>query len=348
VTALEALLRRERVLVASGLIVLALLAWYYIWQGAGMGMSALDMTVLTLFPHAHVEPMQGMALPETTWLTVIAMWWVMMIAMMTPSAAPLVLLYVRVLRHWSGENASVGVSSVLVVTGYLAVWLAFSIVAAGLQYALERAGLISAMMLWSKSAWLSSLVLIGAGVYQLSPWKRACLEHCRGPVVFLGRRARTGRLNALRLGIEHGAWCVGCCWLLMALLFVGGVMNLVWVALLALLILAEKVVPNGRRVSALAGVVLIVWGLATLVHSGTPHIVQRADANSWLTPHFASYSAFPKSVGTTPKNHGGRRYEQPVARALPLEGRGQLRTRRIADIRFGFGARPLGPRGACG
>jgi predicted metal-binding membrane protein len=109
-------------------------------------------------------------------------------------------------------------------------------------------------------------VLIGAGVYQLSPLKRVCLEHCRGPVAFLTRRARVGRLNALRLGIEHGAWCVGCCWLLMALLFVGGVMNLVWVALLALLVLAERMVPNGRVVSALSGLVLILWGVATLAH----------------------------------------------------------------------------------
>ena len=263
-TALEALLRRQRALVAGGLFVLALLAWVYIWRGAGMGMSALDMTVLTLFPHAHVEPMQGMPLPDTTWLTIVTMWWVMMIAMMTPSAAPLVLLYGRVLRHWNAHRASVGVSSLLLVAGYLAVWLGFSVVAAGLQYALERAGLISAMMLWSKSAWLSAAVLIGAGVYQLSPLKRVCLEHCRGPAAFLSRHAKTGRWNALRLGVEHGAWCVGCCWLLMALLFVGGVMNLVWVALLAVLVLAERVVSEGRWVSALTGVVLIVWGAATL------------------------------------------------------------------------------------
>jgi predicted metal-binding membrane protein len=266
VTALEALLRRERVLVASGLLVLALLAWLYIWRGAGMGMSALDMTVLTLFPHAHVEPMQGMALPETTWLTVVAMWWVMMIAMMMPSAAPLVLLYGRVLRHSDEHRASVEMASLLLVVGYLAVWLVFSVAAASLQYALERAGLLSGMIFWSKSAWLSAIVLIGAGVYQLSPLKRVCLQHCRGPVAFLTGRARPGRLNALRLGVEHGAWCVGCCWLLMALLFVGGVMNIVWVAVLAVLVLAERVVANAGWVRVLTGVALIVWGAATLIH----------------------------------------------------------------------------------
>jgi predicted metal-binding membrane protein len=266
VIALEALLRRERVLVASGLLLLALLAWLYIWRGAGMGMSALDMTVLTLFPHAHAEPMQGMALPETTWLTVVAMWWVMMIAMMTPSAAPLVLLYGRVLRHSNEHRASVAMGSLLLVVGYLAVWLAFSLAAASLQYALERGGLLSAMMLWSKSAWLSAVVLVGAGVYQLSPLKRVCLEHCRGPVSFLTRHARPGRLNALRLGVEHGAWCVGCCWLLMALLFVGGVMNIVWVAVLAVLVLAERAVPSARSVRAVTGIALIFWGVATLTY----------------------------------------------------------------------------------
>jgi predicted metal-binding membrane protein len=249
----------------------------YLWHGADMGMSARDMTVLTLFPHAQPEPMPGMAPPITTATTLVAMWWVMMLAMMAPSAAPLILLYRRVLSH-AGHSAgdtsmagaptrpnSLASHSLLLVAGYFVAWLGFSIVAAGLQGVLAWAGLISTMMFWSKSAWLSAVVLIGAGAYQLSSFKRTCLVHCRGPVSFLTRRPRIGRRGAFLLGIEHGAWCIGCCWMLMALLFVGGVMNVVWIALIGLLVLAEKILPHPTVVSVTTGVLLIAWGIATAV-----------------------------------------------------------------------------------
>jgi predicted metal-binding membrane protein len=265
VTALASLLRRDRVLTAGGLAALTLLAWLYIWQGAGSGMSALDMTTFALFPHTQGEPMPDMIMPATSWLTVVAMWWIMMIAMMTPSASPVVLLYERVSRHAATHGSSGAVSSLFLVGGYFTAWLAFSIAATGLQYLLQRAGLISTMMLWSKSAWLSAAVLVGAGVYQLSPLKYACLRQCRGPIEFLTRHSRPGRAGAWIMGLQHGAWCVGCCWMLMALLFVGGVMNLVWIAILALLVLAEKVLPYGMTVSRIAGAVLIAWGVATLL-----------------------------------------------------------------------------------
>jgi predicted metal-binding membrane protein len=212
--------------------------------------------------------MPDMVMPEITWLTVVAMWWVMMIAMMTPSAAPLVLLHERVVRHTVGRgDPSIHASSSLfLVGGYLTVWLGFALAAAGIQYLLQRAGLISEMMLWSKSAWLSGAVLIGAGVYQLSPLKRVCLRHCRGPVDILTRRRRPGRAGAWIMGLEHGTWCVACCWLLMALLFVGGVMNVVWIAVLAVFVLAERIPGSGGvAISRGAGVVLIAWGVATLV-----------------------------------------------------------------------------------
>jgi predicted metal-binding membrane protein len=264
---IEDILRNERALTATCLVVVALLAWLYVWHGAEMGMSALDMTVLTFFPHAHPEPMAGMAPPATTAITLVAMWWVMMVAMMAPSAAPLILLYGRVIRNTvaQGANASsLTASYLLLLAGYFIAWLGFSAIAAGLQRLLERAQLISPMMFWSKSAGLSAAVLIGAGVYQLSPLKRACLKHCRGPVSFLIRRPRTGKLGALILGLEHGAWCIGCCWMLMALLFVGGVMNVVWIALLGLLVLAEKISPHPAIISTATGVLLIAWGVATL------------------------------------------------------------------------------------
>jgi predicted metal-binding membrane protein len=272
VSAIEALLKRERAIIAAGLVLLTTLAWIYVWRGAGMGMSALDMTRLTLFPHVQANGGGDLSTPAVAWPTVILMWWVMMIAMMTPSAAPLVLLYGRVLRHSSRHGSDsnqsgpggVYASSSFVAAGYLCVWLAFSAAATALQYAFVQTGLISAMLLSSRNAALSATVLILAGAYQLSPLKHACLKHCRGPVEFLTRHWRPGRSGALILGLEHGAWCVGCCWMLMVLLFVGGVMNLAWIALLAVLVLAEKVAPAGVVVGRVVGVVLIGWGIATL------------------------------------------------------------------------------------
>ena len=258
----EQVLQREHTIIAAGLAAIALLAWLYIWQGAGMGMSALDMTSLSLFPHLEHDLMGEM---DTSWTLVAAMWWVMMIAMMTPSAAPLVLLYGRVLRHHAAANSNAGVPSIFVAAGYLSVWLVFSAGAASLQEALQDAGRISGMMLWSKSAALSAAVLAAAGAYQLSPLKQACLAQCRGPVQFLTRYWRPGRGGAFLMGVRHGAYCVGCCWLLMALLFVGGVMNLLWIAALTSIVLVEKLSPAGNRIGKMLGGVLIVWAVATLL-----------------------------------------------------------------------------------
>jgi predicted metal-binding membrane protein len=145
----------------------------------------------------------------------------------------------------------------------LLVWLGFSV--AALRWALERAGLVSPMLMGSQSRWLSSAVLIATGLYQLSPLKRACLSHCRAPASFLARHWRPHVCGALRLGALHGGFCVGCCWMLMALLFVGGVMNLVWIAALSVLVLVEKVLPAGRWVGRAAGAALTAWGIATLL-----------------------------------------------------------------------------------
>ncbi|MGH8179225.1 MAG: DUF2182 domain-containing protein [Steroidobacter sp.] len=263
---IDSLLRRERAVVAVCLAALTVLAWMYIWRGAGMGMTASQMTRLALFPHTQPELMVGMSMPRITWVTIVAMWWVMMIAMMTPSAAPFVLLYGRVVRHANAQQsrAAVYAPSLFLAAGYLVAWLAFACVATSIQYVLERGGLISSMMLWSQSAWLSAALLIGAGAYQLSPFKYRCLHHCRSPIHFLQHHWRPGRSGAFAMGLEHGAWCVGCCWMLMALLFVGGVMNLVWIALLTLLVLAERVIAGGVKASRATGAVLVMWGLVTL------------------------------------------------------------------------------------
>ena len=279
--AFERLLKRDRVITLTGLAVLCALAWLYIVTGAGLGMSAWDMTTLALFPHqqAHdvMPDMPGMDMGSTTqewmawgfatWALIVAMWWVMMIAMMTPSATPTILLYARVHRHAlaQGQVQDKLAPTGAFVAGYLLVWLGFAAAATTLHWTLERAGFVSAMMMGSQSRFLSGAVLITAGLYQLSPLKNTCLAHCRTPTSFLSRHWRPHALGALRLGAMHGAYCVGCCWMLMALLFVGGVMNLTWIAALAILVLIEKVLPPGQWIGRGVGIALIGWGIATLL-----------------------------------------------------------------------------------
>lgn len=229
-------------------------------------MPASTMTALALFPHLRPDPMAGMAMPPPFgWAAAVAMWWVMMVAMMTPSVTPLVLLYARVLKHRRNETSIALAPAIHIAAGYLAVWLAFSLVAATIQLLVLRTGFLSATTLWSTSPVFSAAVLALAGVYQLSPLKSACLARCRGPAEFLAQHWRPGRFGAFMIGVRHGAYCVGCCWMLMALLFVGGVMNLVWIAALAILVLVEKLAPPGAVISRASGSVLLAWAVATLV-----------------------------------------------------------------------------------
>lgn len=269
---IEGLLRRDRLISAAGIGVLCALAWLYLVGGAGLGMSLADMTRATLFPHALAgaeAAMPGAGAAWSAWyaLLMALMWWVMMIAMMTPSAAPMILLHARVARNaqTTGSDPEGGLQQTgIFVAGYLLVWLGFSLMATALHAALEAAGLISAMMMWSLSGTLSAAVLIMAGVYQWTPLKNACLRHCRSPVQFLTQHWQPGRAGALRLGVLHGAYCVGCCWALMALLFVGGVMNALWIVALTTVVLIEKVAGAGVAASRLGGGLLVAWGLTTL------------------------------------------------------------------------------------
>lgn len=275
---IERLLQRDGAITLAGLAALWVLTWWYLVSGAGLGMSAWDMTLLALWPQQHfaapMPAMPGMELGTwvdawdgARWGMMIAMWWAMMIAMMTPSAAPTILLYARVRRHGPAQSRQHGTTppTTVFVAGYFLVWLVFSVVATALHQALEAAGVVSAITMGSRLRWLSGATLVAAGVYQLSPLKHACLSHCRSPAQFLSRHWRAGAIGALRLGVVHGAYCVGCCWMLMALLFAGGVMNLAWIAALSALVLAEKVLPAGRWVSRCAGVLLIAWGAMMLV-----------------------------------------------------------------------------------
>lgn len=263
-----------------------MLAWLWVIQGAGMGMSALEMTRKGLFPHLAAAPVEmPFAMPAPTsspdkgtmattaergrighFLLMTSMWWVMMIAMMLPSAAPMMLLYAGTVRFAQSKGRmSAPPSTAVFLAGYLAVWLGFSMAAALLQETLVSFGALSGMMLWSTSAWLSAVVLALAAVYQVSPVKQVCLEHCRSPAYFLSRRWRSGAGGAFRMGVEHGAYCLGCCWVLMLLLFVGGVMNLLWIAALAVFVLVEKLGVPGLRSGVLTAAVLGAWAAATLL-----------------------------------------------------------------------------------
>jgi predicted metal-binding membrane protein len=192
-----------------------------------------------------------------------AMWGIMMIGMMVPSAAPMMLLYAHVLRSRSDETEPL-VPSAVFFAGYVTVWLCFSVIATLLQWKLEQAALLSPMMV-STSPVIGGVVLIVAAVYQWTPLKNVCLRHCRSPIWYLSTHWRHGVGGAYRMGLEHGAYCLGCCWILMALLFVGGVMNLLCVAAITIFVLLEKVAPFGRGLGRVGSIVLGVIGVAMML-----------------------------------------------------------------------------------
>jgi predicted metal-binding membrane protein len=191
------------------------------------------------------------------------MWAVMMVAMMLPSAAPITLLVANIARKRAAAGGTFGADTVLFVLGYLAVWFGFAAGATLLQWGLDEAGLLSDTMAVANRL-VAAVVLVAAGIYQITPLKEACLRHCRSPLDFLLFHWREGGLGALKSGVGHGAYCLGCCWMLMALLFVGGIMNLAWIAAIALLVLIEKTLPGGAWMGRFIGAVLVAWGAVTL------------------------------------------------------------------------------------
>jgi predicted metal-binding membrane protein len=253
---LGAVLRHDRTLVIAGLAAVIALSWVWLLMGAGLKMDEMDMGGGQIMLMAPPWTAQYAAM-------IFLMWVIMMAAMMLPSAAPAILLVVALTKQ-HGERHAVRASGEFTV-GYVAVWGAFSLIATGLQWALDRAGLLSAIMA-SGSVVLAASLLFAAGLYQLTPLKQACLRRCRSPLEFLTRYWRRDPLGPMRAGAWHGAYCLGCCWMLMALLFVGGLMNMLWIAGLALLVLIEKLTPLGPRLSQLAGVGLMGWGVFLLVH----------------------------------------------------------------------------------
>ena len=264
--ALEAVVRRDRLVVVTALTAVIALSWAYLLAGAGMGMSAFEMTRMSQLGIAG--GMAGMAMmTPAVWtpgyaVLMFFMWWVMMVAMMLPSAAPMILLFATVNRK-QRETGHPHVATSIFAVGYLAAWAGFSLVAVILQWGFERTGILSPMLVGTNVIF-GGVLLLAAGVYQLTPIKHACLRHCRSPLAFLSTHWRRGARGALRMGLMHGAFCVGCCWFLMGLLFFGGVMNLYWIAGLALFVLFEKTVPAGHWLGYATGVALLVWGAGML------------------------------------------------------------------------------------
>ena len=210
-------------------------------------MDAMDMSAMALHPWTASD-----------FAMMLLMWAVMMVGMMVPSATPMALVYASVARKARRQGTPVA-PTFLFVGGYIIMWCLFSVGATAAQWALERAALLSPHMVATSPA-LGAVLLGAAGVYQLTPAKDACLRHCRAPAHFLAEHWRPGLAGALRMGLEPGAWCLGCCWILMALLFVGGVMNLLWVAAIALFVLLEKALPLGDRGGRVAGWAMLAAG----------------------------------------------------------------------------------------
>ncbi len=213
--------------------------------------------------HSMADAMTGVKpWTVTEFVLTFTMWALMMIAMMVPTAAPMTLTYAAVARKAAAQHNPLAPTFVF-VTGYITMWAIFSLVVTVAQHALDQAALLSPMMA-SASARLGAAILIAAGLYQLTPLKNACLKNCRAPAHFISRYWHPGNLGAFRMGLRIGAYCVGCCWILMALLFVGGVMNLLWVAAIAIFVLLEKTIPFGDVSGRVAGAAMILFGALSL------------------------------------------------------------------------------------
>ncbi len=246
--------RRDRVAIWSGLAGVTIISWAYIaWMG-------LSMDAMRMDPGAslEIEPWTAM-----TFLLMFLMWAVMMVGMMVPSAIPMTLIYAAGARKAAREGTTLAPVAVF-VAGYLVMWTLFSAGATVAQWALDQAALLSPMMV-SRSPVLGALLLMAAGAYQMTPAKGACLDHCRAPAHFLSQHWQPGMVGALRMGMHHGAYCLGCCWALMGLLFFGGVMNLLWIAAITVFVLLEKVLPFGALGGRIAGGAMMAAGVVLLM-----------------------------------------------------------------------------------
>lgn len=253
-SSLPLLPHRDRIAILSALIGVSVLAWaYVIYLWAKMPAMDADApaVMMTLHPWTPAD-----------FVFMLVMWAIMMVGMMLPSAAPMTLVYAGMVRKADRQGTPMAPTAAF-VSGYLTMWCLFSLGATLAQWGLHEAAMLSHMMV-AKSQFLGAGLLLVAGVYQLTSWKTVCLDHCRSPAHFIAEHWRPGASGAFRLGLHHGAFCLGCCWALMGLLFVGGVMNLVWIAAITIFVFLEKVLPAevvGIRLSGVAGIGMILSGL---------------------------------------------------------------------------------------
>jgi predicted metal-binding membrane protein len=250
--------RRERILILGCIALVTVLAWAYLVH--------LDRQMSASMEYADAMAAMGMTM-DAPWtaadgLFTFAMWAVMMVGMMAPSASPMFLLFAGA-RVGRGKSA-VSLATLAFGLGYVAVWTAFSAGATVAQWGLHEAALLSAAMA-SSSNRLTGAIFLAAGIYQLTPWKGRCLKHCRSPLAFLMTNWRDGVWGAFQMGFRHGMFCLGCCWALMGLLFAVGVMNLLWVAVLTCFVLFEKIGWAGSVVARVAGAALIMLGIVVIV-----------------------------------------------------------------------------------
>jgi predicted metal-binding membrane protein len=251
---METILKRDRLVVLAALAGITLLAWAYMVREA----HAMNLTGVCCCAGMKMSGPDTNPWDTATLVPLFLMWAEMMVAMMLPSAAPMILTFAKVQRN-RREQERPYVATGIFVLGYLAVWTGFSALAAVAQWILHAKALLSPMMV-STSPILGGALLVAAGIFQWTPLKNACLSRCCSPLNFLMAGWREGKSGAFAMGLKHGAYCTGCCWFLMALLFVAGVMNIWWIAIITALVLIEKLAPRGLMLGKIAGVLFVAWG----------------------------------------------------------------------------------------
>lgn len=265
-TLIRSLPWQDRIAILSVLAVVTILSWWYLVDMA-LGMNSMmgneGMEGMKSMGSGAMSMMQMPVWTASYFVSMLLMWVIMMVAMMVPTAVPMALVFAAISRKAAGQGKTLAPTYTF-VSGYVFVWSLFSLAATLAQWGLDRAALLSPMMV-SNSPGLGAGLLIAAGAFQLTPMKDACLKHCRAPAHFISQSWKPGVWGAFRMGAHHGAYCLGCCWILMGLLFFGGVMSLLWIAGITLFVLLEKVLPFGLLGGRLAGGAMALTGVVMLV-----------------------------------------------------------------------------------
>lgn len=252
-TLIRSLPLRDRFIIVSILALITLLSWAYLID------MAIDMDNMM----AAGKMMMMAKWTLSYFMTMLLMWVIMMTGMMVPTAIPMAMVYAAVARKAASQGTPIAPTSAF-VSGYIFMWSLFSLLATLAQFGLDEAALLSPMMV-TNSPWLGASLLILAGLFQFTPWKDSCLKHCRAPAQFISQSWKPGVFGAFRMGVEHGAYCIGCCWILMGLLFFGGVMSLLWIAGITLFVLLEKLLPFGAIGGRVAGGAMTLTGVSLLI-----------------------------------------------------------------------------------